>query len=189
MNVFFAGSVQGLPRLADTYRTVLDAAKKHGDTVLPSWIVKKLSSSDKGAEDARATLLQQVQLIQQCDVMIAEVSTPSFGIGYLMGQALTHHKPILCMYPKAGDLKLLSDFVKGNTSSLITLQRYDKKNIESITLKFLDSFRGNQLQKFNFVASKEVVEFIRAGAEHENKTQSEFLRDTIKEVIKKTKNS
>jgi len=108
-----------------------------------------------------------------------ETSTPSFGVGYLIGQALNSRKPILCLYPEERALEPLSDGIKGNTSSLINLERYSKKSLPEVVDRFLDGLDLNSLQKFNFVASKEVIEYIRKGAAQEGKSQSEFLRDKI----------
>ncbi len=37
------------------------------------------------------------------DVIIAEVTTPSLGVGYEIGRAAALHKPILCLY-RGGDM-------------------------------------------------------------------------------------
>ena len=36
--------------------------------------------------------------IKACDALIAEISTPSHGVGYEIGYALNLDKPVLCLH-------------------------------------------------------------------------------------------
>jgi hypothetical protein len=185
MNVFFSASTEGLPRLKATYLAIISAIKQHGDDVLDTWIVKEIHGKNRGPSP-KDVLLKQNQLVQECDAMIIETSTRSFGVGYLLAQALDDHKPVLCLYPEHQDLSELSDGVKGATTSLITLKLYNKNDLTKIIADYLDGLNLNPLQKFNFVASREVLDYIEEGSKNEGKTKSEFLRDKIaKELMNK----
>ena len=49
--------------------------------------------------------------IEACDALIAEVSTPSHGVGYEIGYALSKGKPVLCCYRQGGRV---SKMISGN---------------------------------------------------------------------------
>ncbi|KAM7229196.1 hypothetical protein CapIbe_019312 [Capra ibex] len=46
---------------------------------------------------------QDLAWLQQADVVVAEVTQPSLGVGYELGWAVALHKPVLCLFhPKSG---------------------------------------------------------------------------------------
>lgn len=178
MDIFFAGSTQKLDQSKQSYNQIMKTIASHGDSVSASWVVDALKNK-KARASSKDLVMKQNQLIKECDAMIVEASIPSFGVGYLLAQALNERKPILCLYPKDKDIEVLSDGIKGSTSSLISLKLYGKNNLEEIITDFLDGLMLNPLQKFNFIASKEIIGFIEEGAKKQSKSKSEFLRDLI----------
>jgi len=56
-----------------------------------------------------------------CDILIAEVSVPSHGVGYEIGFALGIGKPVLALYQD--DLKV-SKMISGNPDSNLTVKPY-----------------------------------------------------------------
>jgi nucleoside 2-deoxyribosyltransferase len=59
--------------------------------------------------------------VNECDVLIAEVSTPSHGVGYEIALALLQEKPVLCCY-QAG--RKVSKMILGNTKPTLSLYAY-----------------------------------------------------------------
>jgi nucleoside 2-deoxyribosyltransferase len=41
---------------------------------------------------------RDIAWVEACDVMIAEVSTPSHGVGYEIAYAIGLGRPVLCLY-------------------------------------------------------------------------------------------
>jgi nucleoside 2-deoxyribosyltransferase len=59
--------------------------------------------------------------IQACDALVAEVSTPSHGVGYEIAVALSLAKPVLCCYRR--DTRV-SKMITGNDSPGLTVFAY-----------------------------------------------------------------
>jgi nucleoside 2-deoxyribosyltransferase len=57
----------------------------------------------------------------ESDIVIAEVTTPSLGVGYEIGQAEALKKPIYCFYRVDGDSSL-SAMIEGNPN--VKLYKY-----------------------------------------------------------------
>ena len=55
--------------------------------------------------------------LKSSDVIIAEVTTPSLGVGYELGRAVEMGKPILCLYRQTDD-KRLSGMISGSPGIL-----------------------------------------------------------------------
>ena len=73
--------------------------------------------------------------ISACDALVAEVSTPSHGVGYEVAYALSIAKPVLCIY-QAG--QPVSKMLTGNSHPLIQVNLYqNKSDAISIVRSFL----------------------------------------------------
>ena len=59
--------------------------------------------------------------IQESDLLVAEVSTPSHGVGYEIGYALNLNKPVLCLYNQS---VLITKMITGNPHPLLTVKKY-----------------------------------------------------------------
>ena len=76
------------------------------------------SSGDDGPDD-RYIHDRDMQWLKSSDVMIAEVTTVSLGVGYEIGRAVESGKKVLCLYRKIPGKKL-SAMIAG-CPSLITV--------------------------------------------------------------------
>ena len=59
---------------------------------------------------------------EESDLLVAEVSTPSHGVGYEIGYALDLDKPVLCLYQKG---VVVSKMITGNPHPLLTVMDYE----------------------------------------------------------------
>jgi 2'-deoxynucleoside 5'-phosphate N-hydrolase len=82
---------------------------------------------------------RDVSWIKEADVLVAEVSTPSLGVGYEIGRAEEMNKKILCLYRDQEDKKL-SAMISGNPK--IEVARYKEKED---ALKQIDAFFTKQI--------------------------------------------
>lgn len=60
--------------------------------------------------------------IAESQVMVAEISTPSHGVGYEIRYALEQAKPVLCLYQRQ---RKVSKMLTGNTMPNLTVHAYD----------------------------------------------------------------
>jgi nucleoside 2-deoxyribosyltransferase len=65
---------------------------------------------------------RDIAWIQACDVVIAEVSTPSHGVGYEIAYALSLDKPVLCCYRQGVPV---SKMLIGNDMPGIMVRSYE----------------------------------------------------------------
>jgi len=75
-------------------------------------------------------------VLQDADIVIAEVSTPSLGVGYEIGLAEKLGKKIICLY-KEGSNKSLSAMINGN-KNLIVKKYKTKKDLFRIIDKIFN---------------------------------------------------
>jgi nucleoside 2-deoxyribosyltransferase len=84
----------------------------------------------------REVFLRDVAWIRQSDALVAEVSTPSHGVGYEVAFALSLGKPVLCCYLEG---RAVSKMITGNTSPDLTVSAYQSAGeAASVALAFLN---------------------------------------------------
>lgn len=105
MKIYFAGSIRGGRENAVIYAQFIEFLKQFGD-------VLTCHVGDSNVIKSEEQLTEQeihdrdIKWLSEADVVIAEVSTPSLGVGYEIGRAVETGKPILCLYNNRADFEL-----------------------------------------------------------------------------------
>jgi len=103
--VYFAGSIRGGRQDAELYKRII-AAINETDTVLTEH-VGDLSLSLVESQGDKAIYEQDTAWLRECDLVIAECSTPSLGVGYELAYAEKYHKPVYIFYKKGVHLSAM----------------------------------------------------------------------------------
>ena len=110
MKIYFAGSITGGRDDAKLYSEIIEYLKSFGEVLTEHVGSKKISSM--GEDNGSFIHDRDMNWLLSDDVIIAEVTTPSLGVGYEIGRAIENHKKVLCLYrPQEG--KRLSAMVRG----------------------------------------------------------------------------
>lgn len=121
MNIYFACSITGGREFESVYQAIVRALAGEGHEVPTA----HLAESGVGAAEAvihpREVYERDVAWIRACDVLIAEVSVPSHGVGYEIGFALGAGKPVLALYQEG---RRVSKMISGNPDSRLTVESY-----------------------------------------------------------------
>ncbi|WP_372751125.1 nucleoside 2-deoxyribosyltransferase [Labilibaculum sp.] len=135
MKIYFSGSIRGGQQDTDLYHELIKALKQYG-TVLTEHIGSKkidTNSSDQEIHD------RDMKWVRESDIVIAEVTVPSLGVGYEIGRAIHLKKPIICLYRSING-KTTSAMIRG-CSDLQCFEYAELNDAKTILKKF---FTGNQ---------------------------------------------
>ena len=108
--VYFSGSIRGGRQDADLYIRIIGFIKKT-DTVLTEHVGSLHLLSGDIAKDDEGIYLQDTGWLKESDLVIAECSTPSLGVGYELAYAEKLQIPVYIFYRKGIGL---SAMLKGN---------------------------------------------------------------------------
>lgn len=110
--VYFACSIRGS---GDTsrYIEIIDAIKSAGGDVLSEIFAHDAIELGGSPLPEAEIYVRDTQMIRDCDMVIAEVTNPSLGVGYELAYAEQLDKPILCLFDAASG-RSLSAMVAGN---------------------------------------------------------------------------
>ena len=124
MKVYFAGSIRGGREDAALYHEMIDYMKKKGHIVLTEH-VGDLRLSEKEHEKDREALIyeEDTAWLRESDILIAECTTPSLGVGYELAYAERFEKEVHIFYNT--DRTQLSAMLKGD--SYYHIHPYQKK--------------------------------------------------------------
>ena len=127
MKIYFCGSIRGGRDLARTYEQIIGMLRTHG-TVLTEHVGSDnvIQKEDRVLSDEEIHD-RDLGWIIESDLLVAEVTVPSLGVGYEIGRAIDLAKPVLCLYD-AGSDKPLSAMIAG--SDKVEMKLY--KNISDI---------------------------------------------------------
>lgn len=127
MKIYFAGSISGGREDQELYTLIIQELKKYGRVLTEHVADKAITALGEAALSAKEIYDRDVAWLTECDVMVAEVSTVSHGVGYEIGKAEGMDKAIFCLYrPVEG--KRLSAMIAGNPN-LIILEYQDFTDI------------------------------------------------------------
>lgn len=122
MKIYFCGSIRGGRDLAHTYEQIIGMLQAKG-TVLTEHIGSDevIQENDRVLSD-KEIHDRDLSWIVESDLLVAEVTVPSLGVGYEIGRAIEMGKPVLCLYD-AGSGKALSAMIAGSDKVEMKLYR------------------------------------------------------------------
>ena len=142
MKIYFACSISGGRKDEKTYQYLVQVLKSMGIDVPTAHIAETGIEEIDAREKPGDIYHRDVTWIRESDLLVAEVSTPSHGVGYEIGYALDLDKPVLCLYKNE---VVVSKMITGNPHHLLTVMVYeDLPHAEEILRTYLKSYeKGN----------------------------------------------
>lgn len=122
MNIYFACSITGGRQDELVYQKLVAALQSDGHNVPTALLASPDVMPLEGIVPAEDVYTRDVHWITECDFLLAEVSTPSHGVGYEIGYALALGKRVLCLYRKG---RKVSKMILGNPHPKLSVHTYD----------------------------------------------------------------
>ena len=111
MKIYFAGSIRGGREDKILYSRIIKNLQKYG-TILTEHVGDQ-NLNEFGEELSDKLIYERdSSWIKESDLVVAEITRPSLGVGYEIGKAEELGKKILCLYRPQIDKKL-SAMIKG----------------------------------------------------------------------------
>ena len=133
MNIYFSGSIRGGRDDAHIYKEIILYLKKFGQVLTEHIGDESLKSTGEISKDNQAIHDRDLELLLESDVVIAEVTNPSLGVGYEIAKAIEYKKKVFCIYRNI-DNKPISAMILGS-NDLICLEYSDLDSLKD----YLDS--------------------------------------------------
>lgn len=97
MKIYFSGAISGGRQRQPLYQRMVAFLKDMGDEVLSEHVAHAQVLQQEAQLSAAEIFRRDLSLVASSDGLLAEVSTPSLGVGYEIAIALQHRRPVLCL--------------------------------------------------------------------------------------------
>lgn len=134
MNLYFSCSLTGGRRDEGIYAAIVRHLLSLGHEVPTAHLADPRVMDLERVVDPNQVFRRDVAWIRACQALIAEVSTPSHGVGYEIALALSLGKPVLCCYR---DGVRVSKMITGNDTPGLTVRSYQEP-VEALAI--IDEF-------------------------------------------------
>ncbi|HEX8843711.1 MAG TPA: nucleoside 2-deoxyribosyltransferase [Pyrinomonadaceae bacterium] len=122
VNIYFAGAIRGGRDDVALYLLIIEELKNYGHIHTEHIGDLELSSFGEAGDD-RGIHDRDLAWLRDSDYLVAEVTTPSLGVGYEIGKATEWGKKILCLFrPSCG--RTLSAMIAGSPG--VVLREYER---------------------------------------------------------------
>ena len=121
MNIYFACSITGGREDEPIYQQIVATLQANGHTVPTALLAGSNVIELEVIVDPVEVYIRDTGWIDGCDLLVAEVSTPSHGVGYEIGYALQKDKPVVCLHREG---ITVSKMIIGNRDPNLTVLAY-----------------------------------------------------------------
>jgi len=137
MNIYFSCSITGGRQDQQFYHEIVQFLLEKGHQVPTAHLAHQDVIQAEDTVSARSVYKRDMQWLDECDGLIAEISTPSHGVGYEIAMALILGKPTFCCFQLGHKV---SKILLGNTHPNLHLNAYH--NMEDL-LPLIQDFLMN----------------------------------------------
>ena len=121
MNIYFACSITGGREFESIYQVITHALVEDRHEIPTAHLAEAGVESVEAALNPLEVYTRDTGWIRESDVLIAEVSVPSHGVGYEIGYALGLGKPVLALYQQS---RKVSKMISGNPDPNLSVKCY-----------------------------------------------------------------
>ena len=110
--IYFAGSIRGGRKDKGLYEKLIIYLQDFGEVLTEHVGHKDLTDSGESSMSDKEIFERDIAWLTASDIIVAEVTTPSLGVGFEIARGLELKKTILCLYRIRKD-KNLSAMISG----------------------------------------------------------------------------
>ncbi|MFC1653957.1 hypothetical protein ACFL1M_03885 [Patescibacteria group bacterium] len=143
MKIYFGASVTLDRSMVSVYQSIVSEIKSLGHQVLSEHVVDSKLVPEAGLS-AEKLFKREASTIEKADVMIAEVTSPSWGTAFLMEHALESGVPVLALFYRENE-QPLPMMIAGHPE--LYVEHYDEDNMKTVLKKSLDHVKKSKRRK------------------------------------------
>lgn len=188
MLVYLVGARTNIIDRIETFRELVKTIHSEGHSLALDWIEPVYEAEKSGkVNDIEWPILYKdmMEAIARADVVIADTSVQSFGVGYQTAMAIQLKKPTLILHH---DSTSEYKFLTGIDNVNVDYKSFNDTNIEDILRSFL---KVNDIptkdMRFNFFIDRPIYNYLRWSSLKTGKTKAEILRELVEREIEREK--
>lgn len=117
MKIYFAGAIRGGRGDAALYLQIVESLREYGEVLTEHVADEKVTEFGEANDDPWIHDRDFIWL-KEADCLVAEVTTPSLGVGYEIGKFTEWGRHVLCLH-RPGNNRMLSALIAGNPQLVV----------------------------------------------------------------------
>jgi len=183
MKIYFAASFSGKKLFEENYRAIVSELQNLGHQVIHEYLFERDKQDlDKQSEEERR--VRQRNLLEwkrDADVVVVEASTPSFGLGQEIEDAIRFKKPILALHVPEIQPHILTT----GAEDLIFLIHYTFSSLNKVLKENLGMLNFGEMRRFSMLFPADITEYLDSLTAKGKITRSEYIRNLILKNMRK----
>jgi nucleoside 2-deoxyribosyltransferase len=106
MNIFFTAAVKGGRQGQPEHEAIVQVLQQYGTVLSPHLASDELSEYGETGSTAHDIYTRELAALEQSNIVVAEVTTPSLGVGYFIARATAMGKKVIALYNREDSLRL-----------------------------------------------------------------------------------
>lgn len=183
MKIYFTGSVSHInPNMRSVYDKIISTLEKAGHSVMASHMQNKDGTTIKQQTDKETAIIQakMSKWRKQASLLVAEVSTPSFGVGQEIAETLADNRQVLALYQKGKKPNILTHLGR----DLLYLVEYNPENLKAQLMEYIEFAKVNSDTRFNFFISPQIGSYLDWISHKKKIPRAVYLRRLIEDEMK-----
>jgi len=185
MKIYFTAAITDASQeMLKRYHKIIEVMEQMGVQVLADYVrghlAKELAAVDVESDEFVALSQQMAKSKMQADVVVCEVSMPSFRVGQEITYALTQGKPVIALYYQgSGKPKIL----RGIHTDRLFLCEYTEVELAKVIGDYIEYAKETADTRFNFFVSPKQQRYLGWVSAHRKQARAVFLRNLIEKQI------
>lgn len=187
MKIFFVASIYGKERHRETYQKIVDILKHTGNKIIAGHILKTSKRDLEGWDNEKRIAFHKkvIDGVKRADMVVAEISSSSTSVGYLISLALECGKPAVVLYSGEKEPHILSTIEQAD--KLLLLKYSNLNELEGSLAEFVKDAANQMDVRFNFFISPKIGVYLDWISKNKKLPRAVFLRRLIEEHMAKNK--
>ncbi len=127
---------------------------------------------------------RNINSIRSCDVIVAEISGISSGIGFLLAKGVEEKKPVIALFNKESKNNP-SLTLKGINNRHFHYYEYTAKSLENILKDALDKVKKQLDTKFILIIPSEIDRYLEWASDYKRMHKAQVVREAIEKYMEK----
>jgi len=180
MKIYFTASVsQATDETKSHYEYIIRTLTEMGHAVIADHVLGK-DKEDLTAQSVDEALDVQKQMSQwkkTADLVVVEATTPSFGVGQEIAEALNNNKQVLVLYSPGKKPHILINHGK----DVIYFAEYTKETLSAVLDEYIEYAKTNTDTRFNFFISPQIGSYLDWVSRKRKLPRAVYLRKLIED--------
>ena len=178
MKAFFISNRTNL-ELKNLYTEIINILKENGIQVDESHFNR---TSEEDSHDVELAYKMNMRSIKNTDIVVAETTELSSGIGFLIASALNEKKPVIALHNSEFSTNQ-SKMIKGAQNKLLNYYTYTSSNVKEILAKSINTAKQKLDTKFILIIPAEIDMYLEWAAKEKRMHKAQLVRDAIDSII------